>query len=245
MNISQVRPVPNKPALIIDDKILVIADLHIGIESELRGHGLNVSSQTGKMFDNLEKICKKYKPKKIVLLGDIKHNIPSSTISERKDVEKFLKNAKKLSKIHIVVGNHDGFIKKLVPEDITVYPSQGFTIENIGFIHGHSWPKEEVIKSDQVIMAHTHPTIMLTDRLGHKSFEPCWVDAKPNKKKIKEKYKTEKTPKILIIPAFNPLCGGIAINRDGITGPMSNIIDIPQSSIYLMDGTSLGFVKSI
>jgi len=245
MNISQVRPVPNKPALIVDDKILVIADLHIGIESELRGHGLNVSSQTGKMFDNLEKICKKYKPKKIVLLGDIKHNIPSSTISERKDVEKFLKNAKKLSKIHIVVGNHDGFIKKLVPEDITVYPSQGFTIENIGFIHGHSWPKEEVIKSDQVIMAHTHPTIMLTDRLGHKSFEPCWVDAKPNKKKIKEKYKTEKTPKILIIPAFNPLCGGIAINRDGITGPMSNIIDIPQSSIYLMDGTSLGFVKSI
>ena len=245
MNISKIRPVPNKPALMIDDKILVIADLHIGIESGLREHGLNVSSQTDKMFDNLEKICKKYKPKKIVLLGDIKHNIPSSTISERKDVEKFLKNAKKLSKIHIVVGNHDGFIKKLVPEDITVYPSQGFTIENIGFIHGHSWPKEEVIKSDQVIMAHTHPTIMLTDRLGHKSFEPCWVDAKPNKKKIKEKYKTEKTPKILIIPAFNPLCGGIAINRDGITGPMSNIIDIPQSSIYLMDGTSLGFVKSI
>ncbi len=245
MDISKVQPVPDQPALIIQDKILVIADLHIGIESELRQHGVNASSKTGKMIENIRKICKKYKPEEIVLLGDIKHNIPSSTISERKDVKKFLDETKKLAHIHIVVGNHDGLIKKLTPEGIKIHPSDGFKIEDIGFIHGHSWPKKEVLLCDQVIMAHTHPTIMLTDRLEHKSFEPCWVDAKPDRKKIIEKYKIEKTAKILILPAFNPLCGGIAINKDGVNGPISKIINIPDSLVYLLDGTSLGFVKNI
>ena len=245
MDISKIQPVANQPALIIDNKILVIADLHIGIESELSEHGVNVSSQTEKMFESLQKICKKYKPERIILLGDVKHNIPTSTFSERKDVRKFLEKTSLLAKIDIVVGNHDGFIKKLTPDNINVHPSDGFIIENIGFIHGHSWPKEEVILCDQIIMAHTHPTIMLTDRLEHKSFEPCWIHAKPNKKSIKEKYKIDKIPKILIVPAFNPLCGGIAINKDGITGPMGKLIAISESSIYLMDGTSLGIVENI
>ena len=246
MDISKIQPISNQPALMIHDKkILVIADLHIGIESELREYGVNASSQTEKMLDNLKNICKKYEPEKIVLLGDIKHNIPTSTISERRDVKNFLKKTTKLAQVHIVVGNHDGFIKKLSPENIKIHPSNGFTIENIGFIHGHSWPKEEIMLCDQIIMAHTHPTIMLTDRLEHRSFESCWIDAKPDKQKISEKYKIDKNPKILIMPAFNPLCGGTAINKDGITGPLSKLIDIPKSSIYLLDGTSLGTVKSI
>ena len=245
MDISKIQPITDQPLLIIDKKILVIADLHIGIESELREHGINASSQTKKMFEKLRKICMKYNPEEIVLLGDIKHNIPTSPISERKDVKKFLEEVIKFAKVHIVVGNHDGFIKKLAPETVKIHPSSGFIIENIGFVHGHSWPKKELMQCDQIIMAHTHPTIMLTDRLEHKSFEPCWIDATIIEEKLEEKYETEATPKLLIIPAFNPLCGGIAINRDGITGPMSNLIDIPKSSIYLIDGTSLGSVKSI
>ena len=40
------QPIPNNPALYIPDlKMLVIADLHIGIENELREYGVNASSQ--------------------------------------------------------------------------------------------------------------------------------------------------------------------------------------------------------
>ena len=70
-------------------------------------------------------------------------------------------------------------------------------------------------------------------------------NAKLIKKKLEEKYKTEKIPNVLIVPAFNPLCGGIAINKDGIAGPIGKLIDISKSSIYLLDGTSLGNVKNI
>jgi metallophosphoesterase superfamily enzyme len=51
--------------------------------------------------------------------------------------------------------------------------------------------------------------------------------------------------KFLIIPAFNPLCGGIAVNEKGIVGPLNKLLDISKSEIYLLDGTFLGIIKNI
>jgi len=66
-----------------------------------------------------------------------------------------------------------------------------------------------------------------------------------NLKRLKEKYPESSDPQVLIIPTFNRLCGGIAVNKDGITGPLGKVIDIQNSQIYLIDGTSLGKVKDI
>ena len=246
MNLSKIQPIQNEPVLFLEEnKLLVIADLHIGIEKELREHGLNPQPQTEKILKSLVSICEKYKPEEIILLGDIKHNIPSSTFQERKDVKNFLEQIKNLSKIHIIPGNHDGNIHKLAPEDVIYHPSDGFILENIGFVHGHRWPNQDVMKCDQIIMAHTHPTVMLTDRLGYKSFEPCWLKGYFIKSKLKERYPDALNPEILIVPAFNPLCGGISVNGEGVTGPLGKLIDIENSIVYLLDGTSLGIVKNI
>ena len=77
---------------------------------------------------------KKYKPKKIILLGDIKHNIPSSTIWERRDVKNFLKTIEEFGSVHVIPGNHDGNIKKLTSEKTIVHPSDGLVFDNIGFV---------------------------------------------------------------------------------------------------------------
>jgi hypothetical protein len=246
MDLSEIQPIPNEPALFIKNKqILVVADLHIGIESQLREQGLHVSSQAQKMIDHLLSICKKYKPKEIILLGDIKHNIPSATIQERRDVRNFLKLIEEFGTIHIIPGNHDGFIKKLSPDEIIIHPSDGFIIENVGFVHGHRWPSEEIMGCGQIITAHTHPTVMFTDRLGYKTFESCWIKGMFLKNKLKEKYPNSTRPEILVMPAFNPLCGGLAVNQEGVMGPIGKIIDIRNAQIYLIDGTSLGRVKDI
>jgi putative SbcD/Mre11-related phosphoesterase len=246
MDLSDVQPTPNEPALFIKDKkILVVADLHIGIESELRELGLNVASQTQNMIDHLMSLLTKYKPKEVVLLGDIKHNIPSATIQERRDVKNFLETIKEYGTIHVIPGNHDGNIKYLSPEQILIHPSDGFRIENIGFVHGHRWPSEDIMLCEQIITAHTHPTIMLTDRREYKTFEPCWLKGGFLKGKLNEKYPESKDPLVLVMPAFNPLCGGIAANKDGITGPLGKIIDIQNALIYLIDGSSLGKVKDL
>jgi len=246
MDLSEMQPIPNESALLIKNKqILVVADLHIGIDSQLREQGLHISPQAQKMIDHLFSICEKFKPKEIILLGDIKHNIPSATFQERKDVRSFLETIKEFGTIHIIPGNHDGFIQKLSPAEIIIHPSEGFTIENIGFTHGHRWPSEEVMQCEQVVIGHTHPTVMFTDRLEHKTFESCWVKGSFLKNKMKEKYPASNDPEILIMPAFNPLCGGVAANQEGIMGPMGKIIDIQKAQIYLIDGASLGKVEDI
>lgn len=241
-----VQPILNEPALFINEKkILIITDLHIGIESELSQKGINTFSQIKKIKNHFFSLCKKYKPKEIILLGDIKHNIPSSTIQERKDVKNFLEEIQSFGYIHIIPGNHDGNIQKISPKNIIIHTSNGFIIQNIGFIHGHKWPSKEIMNCKQIIIGHTHPTIMFIDRLGHKSYEPCWIKCNFNKDKLKEKYPDSKSPQILVIPAFNPLCGGIAVNTQGITGPLGKIIDIENAYIFLIDGTFLGKIKDI
>lgn len=47
------------------------------------------------------------------------------------------------------------------------------------------------------------------------------------------------------MPAFNPLCGGIAANQEGITGPIGKIMDVKNAEVYLLDGSALGKVKDI
>ena len=47
------------------------------------------------------------------------------------------------------------------------------------------------------------------------------------------------------MPAFNPICGGIAVNNDKIIGPVAKMTDIDSAEIYLLDGSYLGKTKDI
>jgi metallophosphoesterase superfamily enzyme len=179
------------------------------------------------------------------LLGDIKHNIPSSTIQERSEVNRFLDSIQTYGTLHVLPGNHDGNIDRLLPSTIKLHPSDGFVFEGIGFTHGHRRPNKEVMQCEQVIIAHTHPTVMLTDRLGYRTFEQCWLRCAPLSDKLIEKYPASPTSQILVMPAFNPLCGGIAVNRDPLLGPFGSLIDVDNADIYLLDGSSLGKVKDL
>jgi len=242
----ELQPIIDEPALLLKEKkLLVIADLHIGIESELRENGLPVLSQTKVMEQRLISILTTNAIHDIILLGDIKHNIPSSTIQERSDVNRFLNTIQTYGTLHVLPGNHDGNIDRLLPSTIKLYPSDGFVFEGIGFTHGHRRPNKEVMQCKQVIIAHTHPTVMLIDRLGYRTFEQCWLRGAPLSDKLIEKYPTSPTSQILVMPAFNSLCGGIAVNRDPLLGPFGSLIDVDNADLYLLDGSSLGKVKDL
>jgi len=242
----ELQPIIDEPALLLKGKkLLVIADLHIGIESELRENGLQVPSQTHVMEQRLISILTTNTIQDIILLGDIKHNIPSSTIQERTDVNRFLNTIQTYGTLHVQPGNHDGNIDRLLPPAIKLYPSDGFVFEGIGFTHGHRKPNKEVMQCEQVIIGHTHPTVMLTDRLGYRTFEQCWLRSAPLSDTLREKYQTSPTSQILVMPAFNPLCGGIAVNRDPLLGPFRSLMDIDNAEVYLLDGSSLGKVKDL
>lgn len=246
MDITQIQPVTSEPVLFLKkEKILVVADLHIGIDCELKNYGISQTDHTQKMIKNLLLICEKQKPEKIVLLGDIKHNIPNTTYRERQDVKNFLEQMINMGSVYLIPGNHDGFIEKIAPSDVKIKSSEGFIIENVGFVHGHRWPSEDIMNCEQIIMAHTHPCVLFKDRLNYKTYEPCWVKTNFLQEKLKEKYPSSNNPFILIIPAFNLLCGGTPINEDGVLGPFGKIIDLQKAEIYLLDGTNLGILNEL
>ncbi|MBS3778353.1 MAG: metallophosphoesterase [Candidatus Thermoplasmatota archaeon] len=241
-----IRPIPQTPALFIKEKdMLVITDLHIGIENELQDQGLHVSSQLPHMWYILKRLIDDYQPKNIVILGDIKHSIPQTPFHEKKQLRSFFQQLNELATIHIIPGNHDGNIQWYLPDDVLLHESDGVLFDTLGCVHGHRWPKEAVMNASYLLMGHTHPTLLLQDRLKYETYESCWVKTGLNIEQAKEKYDSfNEELQIIVLPAFNPLCGGMAVNKEGVMGPMNALIDKKKSEYFLLDGSYLGTSKN-
>lgn len=242
-----IMPVSNTPALMIDDEILVVADLHIGMEWEMREAGFILPSQTGKMIDSLVSILKDIKPEKLVILGDIKHNIPKTSRQEWSEIPDLIRTVfKHVDEIDILPGNHDGGIRRVVTDDIHIGISKGTTIGDVGLFHGHAWPSKEVMNSKVAIMAHTHPVVVFMDKLGMRTSKRCWM--RTNFKRKSERY--SKMPKELVVmPAFNEFCGGTPVNdsKSKLLGPIlsNKFLVLRKSRIHLLDGTHLGVLSDL
>src|SRR5213592_3464244 len=70
------EPVPDVPALMADD-ILVVADLHIGLEEELREKGVRIPSRAETMGRRLLEVAERRGASRLTILGT------SSTSSRR------------------------------------------------------------------------------------------------------------------------------------------------------------------
>ena len=72
------------PALVIEntERLLIVADLHFGIEADLAAHGMHFRSHSTERLDRLMKTIDATNPDRLILLGDVKHSIPSLTRQE-------------------------------------------------------------------------------------------------------------------------------------------------------------------
>lgn len=259
---------PGAALLLESDKILVIGDLHLGLEHEISRSGIRIPSQTEKIMERIDKFVHESKAKHLVFLGDVKHNIPVSSFQEDRELPTFLNHFAAKIKTSLVKGNHDGDIEKLSPSGIRIYPSSGFGIKNFWLAHGQSWPPAEVLDCEYLVIGHDHPAVQFCDKVGSHSVEQCWLVSKPDKEKLEKKYgKMHENPadfrhagkrsfpckcklkKIISVPVFNRLIGGMPFNRKSSNKsgkkfkPLSPILqtaDWKHSEVYLLDGTYLG-----
>jgi len=69
------------PALVIEGETrhLVVADLHFGIEADLAAHGMHFRNRSAARLKRLMAVIDTAQPDDLILLGDIKHSIPSLT----------------------------------------------------------------------------------------------------------------------------------------------------------------------
>ncbi|MEM3091361.1 MAG: metallophosphoesterase [Candidatus Pacearchaeota archaeon] len=186
--------------------ILVVGDLHIGYEQELIESGISLPErQILDTISDFKKIIKeienkRWKLKKIVFIGDIKHffGYEQKENTNFSKILDFLKTKVSEKNIVLIKGNHDlaGF-----GLDLKNY----YIYRNIAFVHGHKVYPEIFKKNiNFIILGHLHPSVMLEDKNGvKKEIYKCFLEGK-YKGKI-----------LIVLPSFLDFTEGTLINEYG------------------------------
>ncbi|MDR2867009.1 MAG: metallophosphoesterase [Methanomassiliicoccaceae archaeon] len=239
-----IQPVHGHPALRVDD-VIVIADLHIGVESHLGSKGFHLPSRTSIMRDDILSIAGD--ATRLVVLGDVKDSVPGSTKQEYREIPDFFQAMiERFNVVDVVIGNHDTQIEDFLPRHVNIHPASGLRIGDVGMVHGHTWPSADVMASKTLITAHNHPTVMFRDGVGKRTTEPCWFRVPFNDSASNY---IERPGEMIIVPAFNRLLGGSPVNvvGEGFLGPLMNsgMISTDEAQIFLLDGICLGKRKDV
>lgn len=275
--ITTLKPLTPHPALLHEEaseRTLIIADLHIGWEIGLTAKGIHIPSQTQRIQERLLEIINEHEPTRLVIVGDVKQAVAQISLREWKDVPEFFEAVQESVKdITVTVGNHDGDLEPLTPTSVTILPSSGTAIgknPRLGIFHGHAWPSPEVLSSDLLVMGHIHPVVRLGDRIGFWTVRKVWIRTKCDGGKLARAYlkylgvkvKSDPRelfeerfgfpigdPRLVVMPAFNDLLGGLSVNRirKRMMGTLlrSGGVDIDGSETYLLDGTYVGTVEQL
>lgn len=235
------QPMCGTPALKADNA-LVIGDLHIGVESHLRSKGFHLTSHTNDMYETILESADE-DINRLIIIGDVKDSVPGTTKQEYAEIPDFFeKLLERFDIIDLVRGNHDTQIEEFLPTQVHIRPASGLKLNEIGFIHGHVWPSEEVMCCNTLVMAHNHPTVMFRDGIGRCSTEPCWIRGVFTHK-TNPKYR-QMPNTFVMMPAFNRMLGGSPVNVIGgeMLGPLinSDLVDFETAHLYLLDGLDLG-----
>ena len=272
------RFIDKEPALMLQvdsEKILVVSDLHIGYERTLADKGVKIPSLAPRLYEKLEQIIFKQHPDRVMVSGDIKHGTAKLLPHEWMDVPEFFEKLLSLGiPIEVVPGNHDGGLTHLLPREVVLHSPRGAITrsqEKVLVTHGHTWPTPTGLSADLVVMGHNHFSVEFREASGVRAVEPVWVVAHWNTERMAAeflrssgiKYQGDARsafqerfgfevgdPTIIVVPAFNPMLGGMKINRASKERYISPIlqpavVDMEQAEIYLLDHTYLGRKKDL
>jgi len=255
----EIRMVAGQPALILKEKnklTLVVADLHIGRECFVGVESV-ARSLIKKNLDRLRKIIKENSIDQLIILGDIRDFIPTDkeywqVLGEKEELQRriamevpdMLASFKDLCKVDIVPGNHDGGMKSYVNAH------EEMIIGNVGIFHGHRWPSKEMLKSvDTIVASHSHPAISFMDQLDYRAVIKAWAVGSVKAEnvaehlqkagKTKTKIEVNQDIKVIIVPAFNDLITGTAVNENKkMLGPTfkEDLFNVSEVELYTLDG---------
>jgi hypothetical protein len=233
-----IKPVQPYPALLLrrkSERVLVVADLHMGWEVLLTQKGVHVPSQTPRILDKILRLIKACKPTRLIFLGDVKDAIAKVEMEEWRDIPDFFEALeKKVSDIQVVPGNHDGTLEPLLPETVKILPATGIVFGDVGLFHGHAWPAPELLGCRSLVTGHVHPMVAFRDPMGFRITRQVWVKARCDGERLaksllehlgvkvnadpfvllREQFNVRlRVSQLFIMPSFNEFLGGRPINE--------------------------------
>lgn len=202
--------------LLFED-VLVLGDVHLGYEEGVVREGLLPRIQLKETLEKLDRVFKVLeneciKIKKIVLLGDLKHEFGGILDSEWRDVLRLLDYLiERCKDVVLIKGNHDNFLRPVVKErgirlrDCYVMKIKG---ESVCFLHGDKMFKQ-CLDSDVLIIGHLHAAISFKDKYKQEKFK-CFLHGVLNKGAV---YGVRK--EVYILPSFSENSYGYDLRKLG------------------------------
>ncbi|NHK32867.1 MAG: hypothetical protein FK730_16085 [Asgard group archaeon] len=241
--------IPNKPAMLIEDEkkgtILLITDLHLGFLYGQNKRGI-ILPRSKLPEEELIELVQETKPEYLIVLGDFKDEIYGMKNPLVSRIYNFYTKIKKLTKLMIIKGNHDGKIEEMFHERIPIIQSSGYCLKtkdgkSIGLWHGHSNPALDVISADITISGHVHPAYSFKDELGVITTEKVWIKARWRQTENK------KERLHIIMPAFNRYIKGKSVDDESTNTliTMKEGIDFENAEVFTLEGILIGKLKDL
>ncbi|MDD1705604.1 MAG: metallophosphoesterase [Methanoregulaceae archaeon] len=236
------------PALLLKDekKVLAVADLHLGIESELDRHGLHFRSRTRERGERVEACIRETGPDLLILLGDLKHGIPFTSRQELREIPEFIDRLRSLVPLCLVPGNHDVGIQQFFHPD-EMGAKEGVVIDGAGYVHGHMYP-DKSLAGKLIIAGHHHPMVCLRDEVGCALRSPAYLFSPLSEECLGFPLVRgeQERSRVIFMPSFNELTGYDLLRTvKEPFSPLSRCIKAGEAEVLLPDGTFLGPLQAL
>ena len=239
---------PDGPALVVEgeQRLLVVADLHFGIEADLAAHGLHIRSHSADRLKRLLKTIDAARADILILLGDVKHSIPFPTRQEYVEMPGILEAIRKRIPIRVFPGNHDIGIERFLDAG-EILPKEGAVIDGVGYLHGHMYPAPS-LSCHLIICGHHHPLVAIHDDVGCALQAPAYLRADLDAVALGLVSAGDRPApmRVFLMPAFNEIAGYdiFQIARNPFS-PISRCMNTGEAEVILADGTYIGPLRSL
>ena len=253
---AHLGPVPDAPALVIEPdrrdsaRTLVVSDIHLGLGGSRERPAGPFEGSSDRLADELIRIVRVSRSDRVLIAGDAKHPIVGTPPALRPVVFDFF--SRLLGEgipVELVLGNHDVGIVRHLPREVLVHPATGVVRDGVGIFHGHRWPSNAVLRAPRIVAGHLHPGFRLAPTVDDpEGKRRCWVRVEllptPPSSRRPRRHAELRAKEIVILPAFNPIAGTEALNRDrparGRSFLYRRFLARGTARAYLLDGTDLG-----
>ncbi|QUO47398.1 MULTISPECIES: metallophosphoesterase [Halorubrum] len=253
-----VEPVVGEPAAVADlgdERALLVADVHAGIEVGLRyERGVELDSRADERRERLVDLIAETGADRLVVLGDLAHRIGAPDGDEREELETLIRAVTDRVPMTLVEGNHDAGVAAAFADELDVIGAGGRVLDgDVGVVHGHTWPDPVLLDADVVCTGHEHPQVRLEDAVGGSRVERAWLRGELDPAAFTEDgadgvgdARDADPPELVVFPAFNERSGGTWVNVEGQSFLAPYLpAALPQADAYLLDGTRLGDYRRI
>lgn len=206
--LDQTLALLSERAVLLPDRTLVAADLHLGKASAFQARGLAIpEGASAADLHRLGTVCEQVGAIRLLINGDLFHSPAGLTPAIERLLETWLSTLS--IPVQLIVGNHDAKLRRL-PASLSPVP---FT-EAAGFHIVHD--PADAPAGRPAVCAHWHPVARIADGKRTSLRLPCFLLRGTT----------------LVLPSFGTFTGGAILDREKgdrvFVAPGDRVIEVPD-----------------